>query len=177
MRHLRLLAFPLALLAAACGSSSSSSTTRATTSTSASRSSNAASVSTRNLSGLGTVLVNGQGRTVYAFLPEKGGKLQCTGSCASLWPPVMAGSGGKPAVSGEASASMVSTVTSPTGGSIVTYDSWPLHTYASDSGPGSASGQGIAGKWYVVSPAGTPITKKASSSSSSSSSGGGARPY
>jgi hypothetical protein len=58
---------------------------------------------------------------------------------------------------------MISTAANPSGGSIVTYHGWPLHTYASDSGPGSASGQGIMGKWWVISPSGTPITKKASS--------------
>lgn len=67
---------------------------------------------------------------------------------------------------------MISTVADPSGGSVVTYNGWPLHTYAPDSGPGSASGQGIAGQWWVVSTSGTPITKKASSSSSSGGHGG-----
>jgi hypothetical protein len=71
-------------------------------------------------------------------------------------------------VSGGANASMISTVSNPSGGSIVTYNGWPLHTYASDSGPGSASGQGISGQWYVISPGGAQITKKASSGGSSS---------
>jgi predicted lipoprotein with Yx(FWY)xxD motif len=118
------------------------------------------------------VLVNGQGRTLYLFMPEKGAKVKCTGSCASLWPPVKSSSG-TPSASGGAHAGMLSKVADPAGGSIVTYAGWPLHTYASDSGPGSASGQGIDGQWYVVSPTGTPITKKASSSSSGGSSSGG----
>lgn len=68
---------------------------------------------------------------------------------------------------------MISTVADPAGSTVVTYNGWPLHTYASDSGPGSASGQGASGQWYVVSPSGAPITKKATSSSSGSGSSGG----
>ena len=47
-----------------------------------------ASLSTRNISGLGTVLVNGQGLTLYAFAPDKGKMVTCTGQCASVWPPL-----------------------------------------------------------------------------------------
>lgn len=134
---------------------------------------------TRSVGSLGTVLVNDQGRTLYLFMPEKGGKVKCTGSCASVWPPLKASSG-TPSASGGAHASMISTVADPSGGSIVTYNGWPLHTYASDSGPGVASGQGIngfGGLWYVISPSGSQVTKKASSSSSSSSGGYGGSGY
>jgi hypothetical protein len=67
---------------------------------------------------------------------------------------------------------LISTVPNPSGGSIATYAGWPLHTYAQDTTAGSTNGQGIGGQWYMISPAGKVITKKAGSSSSSGSSGG-----
>lgn len=127
----------------------------------------------RRLPSYGQVLVNGSGRTLYVFTPERGGKVKCTGSCASLWPPLTVPAGGKPRVVGAAiHHALISTVPNPSGGSIATYAGWPLHTYAQDTTAGSTNGQGIGGQWYMISPAGKVITKKAGSSSSSGSSGG-----
>src|SRR2546430_7542225 len=39
---------------------------------------------------LGTVLVNAQGRTLYYFVPERGGRIVCTGQCTNAWPPLLA---------------------------------------------------------------------------------------
>src|SRR5439155_5719728 len=39
---------------------------------------------------LGTVLVNAQGRTLYYFVPERGGRIVCTGQCTNAWPPLFA---------------------------------------------------------------------------------------
>jgi predicted lipoprotein with Yx(FWY)xxD motif len=119
------------------------------------------------------VLTNGQGHTLYAYAPEKGGKVVCVGGCASTWPPLALPSGQKPATSGHAQSSMVSSVANPSGGQIATYAGWPLHTYVSDSGPGSARGQGVGGVWHVISPAGTVVTKTAGSSSSGRAGGYG----
>jgi predicted lipoprotein with Yx(FWY)xxD motif len=187
MRPSLLLVLPLALLAAACGSSSSSSsaasspssgsTTTAATTTGTTTSASAA-VSTRALGGLGTVLVDGRGRTLYVFTREKGGRIACTGACASVWPPLTVPAGSKPALSGAVKASLVSSVANPSGGRIVTYAGWPLRTYASDTGPGSAKGQDLklnGGIWYVIAPSGKPVTVPASSSSTTNgyASGGG----
>ena len=38
---------------------------------------------------LGAVLVNAQGRTLYYFVPERGGRIICTGQCTNVWPPVL----------------------------------------------------------------------------------------
>ncbi len=59
----------------------------------------------------------------------------------------------------------------------VTYNGWPLYTFAGDSGAtGVAHGQAqtsFGGTWYVLNTAGNPVTGKANSSNSSSSSGSG----
>jgi predicted lipoprotein with Yx(FWY)xxD motif len=112
------------------------------------------------------VLTDGKGRTLYVYMPEKGGKVACTGGCASLWPPMKSPSGGKPATTSAVHPNLVGTVADPSGGTIVTYAGWPLHTYASDTGPGVANGQGVDGKWYVISPSGQVITKPVGSATS-----------
>src|SRR5690242_14729052 len=54
---------------------------------------------------LGTILTNPQGRTLYYFLPERGGKIVCSSSaCTSYWPPSLTASGnptGGPGVTGQ----------------------------------------------------------------------------
>jgi predicted lipoprotein with Yx(FWY)xxD motif len=178
-----LLLVPLALIAAACGSSSSNSSSSKTTSTAApassstpsSSSSSSVALATRTLPGLGTVLVNGQGRTLYTFAPDKATKVTCVGGCAAVWPPLKISSGAKPTMSGGVQASLVSSDTNPAGGSVVTYHGWPLYLYVADPTAGTDHGEGInssGGLWYVISPSGKVITKSTGSSSSSSSSGG-----
>lgn len=184
MRSPALLLVPLALVAAACGSSSSSSSkstsaasTPASTATAAPSSGASVALSTRTLPGLGTVLVNGQGRTLYTFKPDKASKVTCVGGCASAWPPLSVSSGQKPAMSGGIRASLVSSDPNPSGGRVVTYAGWPLYLYVADPTAGSDHGQAInssGGLWYVISPSGKVITKGTSSGSGGPGSGGGA---
>jgi len=132
-------------------------------------------ISTRTISAVGTVLVNGQGKTLYVFKPDQAKKVTCTGSCASVWPPVTLGSGAKPAASGGVKASLLASDPNPSGGSVVTYNGWPLYAYVADTAPGSARGQAVnlnGGVWYVMSPSGQPVTAKAKSSGSSSGKSG-----
>ena len=99
---------------------------------------------------LGTVLTTPQGLTLYYFTPEKGGVVACTGGCAATWPPLKAsGAASKPSsVTGT-----LGTVALSDGSMQVTYNGWPLHTYAADSAAGQTNGQGVAGKWFVATPA------------------------
>ena len=132
------------------GSTGSSTTTASTT-----------VISSRSVPGLGTVLVNGQGRTLYMFMPDKHTKVTCVGACAQLWPPAKL-AGAKAGGSGVVKVSLLSSDSDPEGGRVVTYAGWPLYTYISDSAPGQATGQGLetsGGKWYVIAPSGVPVTK------------------
>jgi predicted lipoprotein with Yx(FWY)xxD motif len=174
VRFRALLIVPLAVLAVACGSSSSNTGTVSAPPTSTTRTTVTgvpAGLSSRKLSGLGQVLVNESGRTLYTFTPEKGGKIACTGSCATLWPPLTT-TEQKPSISSTlVHPNLVGTIADPSGGKIVTYAGWPLHTYTPDTQAGTANGQGVDGMWYVIAPSGQVVTKSAGSSSSSSSGG------
>ena len=123
----------------------------------------AVTVSTRNVHGLGTILVDSSGRTLYMFVPDKQKKVTCKStSCQAAWPPLKL-TGAKAVAAGNAKQSLLSSDPDPKGGKVVTYARWPLYTYIGDSKPGQASGQGLnlnGGLWYVLSPSGAVIKKK-----------------
>ena len=94
-------------------------------------------------SGLGNILVNSNGRTLYLFQKDSGMKSACSGACASAWPPVRAN--GKPTVGGGANASLVGTTARSDGEPQVTYNGQPLYLYQGDQKPGDMNGQGLTG--------------------------------
>jgi predicted lipoprotein with Yx(FWY)xxD motif len=161
-------ALPLVALAVAgCGGSSNSSASAAP-STHGSKTVDVAN------SGLGKILVDAKGRTLYLFKKDKGTKSTCFGACATNWPPVRVTS--KPTVSNGLTASKAATTKRSDGKPEVTYNGHPLYLFAGDQKPGDTSGQGVSafgGSWFAVSPAGTQVSGSSSSSSSSSSGGNG----
>jgi predicted lipoprotein with Yx(FWY)xxD motif len=153
----------VALVAAGCGSSNNTPTT-----TVKPTSGSSATVSVAN-TGLGKILVDSQGKTLYLFAKDTGTKSTCSGGCATAWPPLRAS--GKPTAGGGAKASLLGTTPRSDGKPQVTYNGHPLYGFQGDSKPGDTTGQGNPGfgaPWYVLSPAGDAIT-----TTSSSSSGGG----
>ena len=164
------------LLFAACSSSSKSTTSGATNPPATTASGAAVTVSAANVPGVGTVLVDGNNHTLYVLVGEKGGKVTCTssGNCTGIWPPVVLPTGTSQATPGSGiQSSLLSVVMGPSGDHRVTYNGWPLYTFASDTAPGQAKGQGVKdvyGQWWVLGPSGNPITTGASGSSSSGSS-------
>ncbi len=165
-----------AVVFAGCGSSgtgAASNSTNAGSSTSTTSGSSSTSsvtppvyeVTTGTVKGLGTVLVDGQGLTLYLFVPDKqSGSSSCYGECASAWPPLLLPDGVTTPVAGTGIKSSLLGTTHRTDGTVqVTYNKWPLYTWAGDSEPGQASGQGLnnsGGLWYVLSPDGATITTK-----------------
>ena len=83
----------------------------------------AATLSLRK-TGLGSVLVNAKGHTVYLFARDKNGKSACAGSCAKFWPPLL--SHGKPSVGAGLKESLVGTTKRSNGTRQVMYNRHPL---------------------------------------------------
>lgn len=165
-RRSPLLLVPVVVLAlAGCGSSSSSSNSSATSSgssaaTSSSAAASGVTVSAKSISGVGTVLVNSKGQTLYIFVPDDAKKVTCTSGCASIWPPLALTGSEKAVASGGVKQALLGSDPNPSGGSVVTYNGWPLYTYVQDVSPGQDTGQGInssGGLWYVISPSGTVV--------------------
>ncbi len=101
--------------------------------------------------GVGAVLVNSDGFTVYDFHKDKGTVSACYGACAGVWPPVI--TEGTPQVGEGASASKLGTTRRKDGSVQVTYAGHPLYTYAADRKPGEANGHDIdsyGAEWYAL---------------------------
>jgi predicted lipoprotein with Yx(FWY)xxD motif len=128
-------------------------------------------------SSAGTVLTDGSGRAVYLWVKDTGDKANCTGACAGAWPPVT--TTGAPTASGSVKASDLGTITGSGGVKQVTYDGHPLYYYSGDTGPGTASGQGLdafGAKWWLVAPTGSDFTTMVSTFTTSASGGAPAAP-
>jgi predicted lipoprotein with Yx(FWY)xxD motif len=111
------------------------------------------SVKTGKIAALGTVLVSASGRTLYHYTDESRGKVDCTGPCAQLWPPLLAKGGAKPVAGPGIVAAKLGVVKRADGTAQVTYGGFGLYLYAGDTKPGQAKGEGLEGSWYAVSPA------------------------
>ncbi len=172
------LALGTAATVAACGSSSSSTAAGSPSSSPPAGASPAASatISAKSVPGVGAVLVNGQGQTLYMLTSEKGGKITCTAAngCTQAWPETLVASGATAPTAGSGvQTSLLGTIKDASGNLEVTYNHWPLYTFSGDSGPGVAKGQGLTsfgGTWYVLNGSGTPVT---ASPAGTASSGGG----
>jgi predicted lipoprotein with Yx(FWY)xxD motif len=161
----------VAVCVAGCGSSTK-------TSTSPSSSSSSSSVpgpvlSTANAEGLGTVVVDDRGYTLYVFTSATQKNVPCSDAsgCTKLWPspPLPAGVGAAKAGSG-LQASLLGTMKLSDGNTYPTYNGYLLYGYVGDSGPAQSHGQGIhsfGGVWYVINAAGVPVTTVAAAPTSS----------
>jgi predicted lipoprotein with Yx(FWY)xxD motif len=92
-------------------------------------------------SGLGRILVDGRGRTLYLFEKDKHGKSACTGQCAGFWPPLIAS--GKPLATAGAKASLLGTTRRGDGRLQVTYNHHPLYTFVKDTRKGQTNGEEV----------------------------------
>jgi predicted lipoprotein with Yx(FWY)xxD motif len=178
----------LALTVSACASSGSSSSAAANTPAAAASSTGSASaaaaggtstVSARSINGT-QVLVNSSGMTLYWFVPDTSTTSKCTGSCATYWPPVKGPATAMSGVTGK-----LGTITRSDGTTQATYDGHPLYTYAADSAPGQAKGNGLnasGGLWYEMTvsgatPAANAAAAKATASAKATATTGGGYGY
>jgi predicted lipoprotein with Yx(FWY)xxD motif len=164
------------LIVAACGGSSAGSGGASGTPSSAATaaSSPASSGTTLKTAKIGgaTVLTNAGGFTLYWFAPDTPAKSNCSGSCATLWPPVKGPSAPGPGITGK-----LGTITRSDGTAQATYNGHPLYTYVGDTAPGQAKGNGLnlsGGVWHEVT---VSVVAAAASAPSSSSGGGGGHGY
>ena len=177
------------LALAACSKSTTTGTGSASSpSASASQTANADAaftVTTASLPGVGTVLVNGNGQTLYLLSSEQGGKITCTddNGCTKVWPDTELPSGKTAGIAGTGvQANLLSTVKAADGKLYLTYNTFPLYTFSGDTKTGTAAGQGITsfgGTWSAITPAGVaattgsaPASPAATPSAKASSSGG-----
>ena len=168
----------LALTVSACGSSGSSSSSVANTPAAGGNSSSSApaaaggnTVTAKTIGGQ-QVLVDSQGMTLYWFAIDTSSKSNCSGSCATYWPPVAG-----PLTAGSGVTGTLGTITRSDGTKQATYLGHPLYTYIGDKSPGQATGNGknlSGGLWWEMTVSGsTPAPAAGAGSTATSTSGGG----
>ncbi len=148
----------LVLLLTACGGSSSTSNPATTSTAQPGGQATSAALSSVpppgslvlhvQKSDLGFVLALANGQVVYMYDKDsKGGTPTCTGSCASIWPPV---TGGNPVASqADKGLGTFGTVSGAGGVKQITYNGMPLYTYKGAKVL-TTTGNGIGGMWHVV---------------------------
>jgi predicted lipoprotein with Yx(FWY)xxD motif len=107
---------------------------------------------------LGSILVDGQGRTLYLFEKDKRGKSACASTCATYWPPLLAH--GKPTAGEGLKGTLLGTTHRSDGTTQVTYRGHPLYRFAQDTRAGQTKGQDspeFGASWYVLSATGKKI--------------------
>jgi predicted lipoprotein with Yx(FWY)xxD motif len=110
-------------------------------------------VQAKAVPGLGEIVVDGKGFTLYSYAPDHQGPSRCTGFCAQQWPPLVLPHGvDRPMAGPGVKAALLGTVRRPNGQLQETYDKWPLYLWEGDLAPGQATGQADGmGLWYAVS--------------------------
>jgi predicted lipoprotein with Yx(FWY)xxD motif len=175
MRRSYLIVGALALIAAVviagCGSSSSSSsrttesepkeaapakeetTAKPAQEAAAEPEGEATPISLGEAAGVGKILVDSEGMTLYYFQKDQkgSGKSKCEGACAEAWPPLT--TEGEPEAMAGVKASMLGTIEREDGTTQVTYAGWPLYTFVEDKKPGEDNGtdsKAFGASWYPL---------------------------
>jgi predicted lipoprotein with Yx(FWY)xxD motif len=167
------IALPLATIVAAIGFLAAGAFAQSSTGA-------AATVSLRTTK-LGAILVAPNGRTLYLFAKDRGGKSSCNGGCAAYWPPLLAH--GKPTAGTGVKASLLGTTKRSNGSMQVTYAKHPLYTFALDKSAGQTTGEGssnFGAKWWAVSASGAAVVKAAAAGTpptTTTTGGGYSSPY
>ena len=105
---------------------------------------------TRDIPGVGMVLVDPSGKTLYFTDSDTSSAIKCVDTCNSLWIPAAAPSGG-------AQGANMGVTKRPDGTSQLTYQNKPLYTFTMDSKDSPATGNnakdsfgGVDFTWHVV---------------------------
>jgi predicted lipoprotein with Yx(FWY)xxD motif len=150
------------LAAGAYGTTSSASTTRAK-----------GALVALGKTGLGKVLVDARGRTLYLFDKDRHGRSACSGACARYWPPLV--SSAKPRAGKGVRASLLGVTKRADGKRQVTYAGHPLYTYIGDGHAGQTTGEGLTdfgATWDALAASGHAIESTGSGSDTSGGYGG-----
>ncbi|MFD4578135.1 hypothetical protein ACFWNK_37670 [Streptomyces sp. NPDC058417] len=103
---------------------------------------------------LNPVLINGAAFTLYRFDKDTAdpSTSNCTGKCATVWPPVLVAPGGRVFLDG-VEKSAVGFIERD-GAFQVTVGGWPVYLFSKDTKPGDTNGQGVDDVWFGVQPDG-----------------------
>jgi len=157
-----------AVVLAGCGGGSSSAPQTTTTSSAGGVKDPGTSFSVKMVSGVGNVLVDAKGRTVYTLTSSGTKNVPCTDAngCTAVWPDLPLPSGTSAAQAGTGvNASLLGTMKLSDGETYPTYHGYLVYEYTGDTGPGQSNGEELksfGGTWYALTASGM-LVKKSSS--------------
>lgn len=103
-------------------------------------------------------LANDEGFSLYLYVKDEGEEESaCTGGCTRNWPPLTVE--GDPIAGEGVDSELLGTISREDGETQITYNGWPLYTYARDAQAGDTKGQALGGAFFLVSPEGERITE------------------
>jgi predicted lipoprotein with Yx(FWY)xxD motif len=108
---------------------------------------------------LGSFLVDSKGMSLYIFTNDSANTSNCSGGCATNWPPLL--TTGAPIAGTGVNAGLLGSIKRADGNSQVTYNSMPLYYFAADKADGDTKGQAVKNVWFVIDPVGKPVTSAA----------------
>jgi len=160
-----LAAAALAGLLAACGSGSGSTAAAGGAAGGPRQDAGQLAVATRTVAGVGTVLTDQSGKTLYTPQQEARGVIKCTGSCLGFWFPVTVGKGATPRAASTITGTLGSIQRSDDRARQLTYNGQPLYTFRLDGAPGQTYGNNFTDQfggqsftWHAVTAGGGAAT-------------------
>jgi len=108
--------------------------------------------------GLGQIVADAHGRTLYLFEKDTTARSACSGTCAVYWPPLLT-SARAVAIKG-AKQSLLGSIRRADGTRQVTYAGHPLYLFSGDSRRGDTNGEGLndfGASWYALKASGTKV--------------------
>ena len=106
----------------------------------------------------GRILSNGRKRALYLFTADREKSSNCSGDCATAWPPYIIKS--KPVAAPGVKAGLIGTIRRSDGKLQATYAGHPVYFYEGDNEPGEVLCQAVSefgGYWYVIRSNGNPV--------------------
>jgi predicted lipoprotein with Yx(FWY)xxD motif len=98
-------------------------------------------------------LVNQSSRSLYILSSERGAALKCAGSCLSTWVPLEVSTATKSVSLGAGVKGKIGFVARGSAKKQVTFNSYPLYSFAGDGGAGASKGEDVkalGGTWTLV---------------------------
>jgi predicted lipoprotein with Yx(FWY)xxD motif len=110
----------------------------------------------RSVPSLGKIVVT-DGWTLYMYPPDRQRAVTCTkvDDCQTAWPPLFVTAGRHVIAGPGVHKDLIGTMPGD-GGTVVTYDHWPLYYYIGDRQVDEVLGQDQGFNWYVIAPDGLP---------------------
>lgn len=104
--------------------------------------------------GLGEVLVDAEGKTLYLFTTDQGTTTSANDALQQAWPPLTVESEDDVVAGEGVDEELLGTAAQADGSIWVTYNDHLLYRFSGDAAAGDTAGQGLGGVWFAVTPAG-----------------------